>query len=218
MRRMLALLAVLALARGLAAEEPVLWTLENDVVRAQPGAETGPLAMGSLLKPFVAKAWARAHPGVQPPVEGCGPASGCWRPAGHGTVGLRRALAVSCNAYFKKMAAETPAAALESVFRAEGFSGPSPLTREAAIGLVSEEGAVAARPEALLRAYARLVAAPWPEGEDVRRAVLAGLRDGAERGTARGLGRRGLWAKTGTVPALDGRPLATSGWAVAVDD
>ena len=218
MRRMLALLAVLALARSLAAEEPILWTLENGIFRARPGAEPGPLAMGSLLKPFVAKAWAHTHPGVQPPVEGCGAASRCWRAAGHGTVGLRQALAVSCNTYFNKMAAETPAAALESVFRAEGFSVPSPLTPEAAIGLVSEEGAVAARPEALLRAYARLVAAPWPEGEDVRRAVLAGLRDGAERGTARGLGRRGLWAKTGTVPALDGRPLATSGWAVAVDD
>src|SRR5207249_7386422 len=70
------------------------------------GAEPGPLAVGSLLKPFVAKAWAHAHPGVPPPVERCERASGCWRPAGHGTAGLTRALAVSCNAYFKKMAAE----------------------------------------------------------------------------------------------------------------
>ncbi len=218
MRPILPLLAVLALARGLPAEEPVLWTLENGAVRARPGAEPGPLAVGSLLKPFVAKAWARAHPGVQPPVERCERASGCWRPAGHGSAGLTRALAVSCNAYFKKMAGETPTAVLESTLRAEGFSVPSSLTREAAIGLGSEDGAVAARPEALLRAYARLVTTPWPEGEDVRRAVLAGLRDGAARGTASGLGRRGFWAKTGTVPALDGRPLATSGWAVAVDD
>ncbi len=218
MRPLLALLAVLPLARGLAAEEPVLWTLENGTVRARPGAEPGPLAVGSLLKPFVAKAWAHAHPGVPPPVERCERASGCWRPAGHGSAGLTRALAVSCNAYFKKMAAETPAAVLESTLRAEGFSVPSPLTPEAAIGLGSEDGAVAARPEAILRAYARLVAAPWTEGEEVRRAVLAGLRDGAARGTASGLGRRGFWAKTGTVPALDGRPLLTSGWAVAVDD
>lgn len=32
------------------------------------------------------------------------------------------------------------------------------------------------------------------------------------------LGRYGLWAKTGTVPAIDGRPLRTSGLTVAVDD
>src|SRR5207247_448243 len=109
MRPLLALLAVLPLARGLAAEEPVLWTLENGTVRVRPGAEPGPLAVGSLLKPFVAKAWAHAHPGVPPPVERCERASGCWRPAGHGSAGLTRALAVSCNAYFQKMAAETPA-------------------------------------------------------------------------------------------------------------
>jgi hypothetical protein len=52
----------------------------------------------------------------------------------------------------------------------------------------------------------------------VRQAVLEGLRDSSREGTAAGIGHRGLWAKTGTVAAVDGAPLATSGWALAVDD
>jgi hypothetical protein len=116
------------------------------------------------------------------------------------------------------MAADTPPDVLEATLRAEGFLVPSPLSPETAIGLGDADGALAARPEALLRAYARLVRTPWDTGESVRREVLAGLRESALDGTARGLGHRGFWAKTGTVPALDGRPLATSGFVVAVDD
>jgi hypothetical protein len=55
-------------------------------------------------------------------------------------------------------------------------------------------------------------------GDAVRREVLAGLRQAAEDGTAKGLGRSGLWAKTGTVEDPDRRGLATIGWTVAVDD
>ncbi len=215
--RPLALAALLALALPASATELVLWRLENGAIHGSRGDDR-PLPVGSLLKPFVAKAWARAHPGEDPPVVQCKPTSGCWRPSGHGSVGLVRALAVSCNTYFKKMAAQTPVAVLEATLRAEGFVPPSLLTPEAAIGLGADDGAVTARPEALLRAYARLVGTPWNEAEGTRRDVLAGLRDSAAGGTASGLGRRGFWAKTGTVPALDGRPLGTSGWVVAVDD
>lgn len=212
-----ALAALLALAFPARATELVLWRLENGAIHG-PRGEDRPRPVGSLLKPFVAKAWARAHPGEAPPVVRCERSSGCWRPSGHGTIGLVRGLAVSCNTYFKKMAAETPSAILEETLHAEGFVPPGLLTSAAAIGLVAGDAAVVARPEALLRAYARLVGTPWAEGEGTRRAVLAGLRDSAASGTASGLGRRGFWAKTGTVPALDGRPLATSGWVVAVDD
>ena len=183
----------------------------------RPAAEA-PYPVGSLQKPFVAKAWARSHPGQSPPPFHCDAASGCWRPSGHGPSGLARALAVSCNAYFRSLAAGVPREVLESTLAEEGFAVPNPLTPEAAIGLPGEEGAAVIRPSALLRAYRRLTREPWEVGEAVRQEVLAGLRESALSGTARGIGRRGYWTKTGTVPALDGRERRTSGWAVAVDD
>jgi hypothetical protein len=195
-----------------------IWRLENGVVRADHGTEDPPLSVGSLQKPFVAKAWARAHPGSAPPRVRCDAASRCWRPGGHGTFGLARAAELSCNAYFRALAEQTPQDVLESTLRAEGFLVPRPLSADQAIGLEGEEGAVAIQPSRLLEAYVRLVSVPWPAGEAVRRELLAGLREGPLTGTARGLGRRGYWAKTGTVAALDGRPLRTSGWALAVDD
>jgi stage II sporulation protein D len=194
------------------------WRLEGGAVRTDATADDRVWTVGSLLKPFVVKAWARAHPGGLPPRRRCGAASGCWRPSGHGELGLARALAVSCNVYFRALAADTPPDILASVLREEGFAvpvGPSP---EAAIGLALEHDAVTIRAATLLSAYVRLTREPWPFADDVRREVLAGLRDAATQGTARGLGRRGYWAKTGTVPALDGRALRTSGWAIAVDD
>src|SRR5258706_1286835 len=153
--RFLALAALVALALPPGAGKLALWRLENGAVHG-PG-DDGPLPVGSLLKPFVAKAWASAHPGETPPVVRCDRTSGCWRPSGHGSVGLVRALAVSCNTYFRKLAAETPAAVLEGTLRAEGFVPSGPLTPEAAIGLGTDDGAVAAPPGALLRPYARLL-------------------------------------------------------------
>ncbi len=54
--------------------------------------------------------------------------------------------------------------------------------------------------------------------DDVRKELLSGLKDSAEDGTASGLRLWGLVAKTGTVPALDGAPLKTSGFATVLDD
>jgi hypothetical protein len=174
-----------------------------------------PLPVGSLAKPFVTKAWARSHPRTPTPRLQCTSTSSCWLPSGHGHLGLARAIAASCNAYFRTLAAATPEDMLRQVLREEGFLVPSPLTANLAIGA---DGALAIRPGALLRAYLRLTQEPWAEGDAVRSELLAGLRDNAWRGTARGLARYGLWAKTGTVPALDGRALRTSGLTLAVDD
>jgi stage II sporulation protein D len=192
----------------------LVWRLEHDRVTGPDGWER-PLPVGSVAKPFVAKAWARSHPGAATPHFQCTSASGCWLPSGHGTVGLAKAVAVSCNVYFRALAAATPESTLGAVLREEEFLVPSPLSPEIAIG---GDGALAIRPGALLRAFLRLTREPWAEGEKVRAEVLAGLRENALRGTARGLGRYGLWAKTGTVPAIDGRPLHTSGLTIAVDD
>lgn len=210
---------LLLLPALLAPQSPRLqtWTLEQGRLVLGPGASAAPLAVGSLQKPFVAKAWAAAHPAAPTPRFRCGPRSACWFPSGHGEVGLTRALTVSCNAYFRNLAKDTPSSVLESTFNAEGFSS-MPLSPDLAIGLAGPDGALQIRPGELLDAYERLVREPWTVGEPVRAQVLAGLREAALKGTAGALGQRGWWAKTGTVPSLDGDPTRTAGLLVAVDD
>jgi stage II sporulation SpoD-like protein len=213
-----ALVVAAAASLGLAAPppRPQLDTWRRDAAGAVAGAAGIDLSatVGSLQKPFVTEAWATAHPGQPTPRRHCDGRS-CWRPSGHGTLGLARATAVSCNAYFLGLAAETPPAVLRSTLEAEGFVVEGSMTPEAAIGL-SET--VTITPRRLLDAYARLTRTPWLAGDAVRGELLAGLRQAAGEGTARGLGRRGYWAKTGTVDAPGRRGLETIGWALAVDD
>jgi hypothetical protein len=206
----------MASAAVCSSEDLLIWRLENGRVTTAGGAPTGPVPVGSLQKPFVARAWAASHPGARPPEFRCTGGSSCWFHPGHGRLGLTRATALSCNAYFRALAEATPQDTLAATLRAEGFSLKDPITPAAAIGL--DDGlAVAITPDALLSAYIRLTREPWPEGDASRLELLAGLRAAALDGTAAALGRRGFWAKTGTSSALDGQPLATSGWAIAVD-
>ncbi|MBI4911167.1 MAG: hypothetical protein HY823_00370 [Acidobacteria bacterium] len=190
------------------------WTAGAGVAEDSRGAGEAPLAVGSLQKPFVAQAWAAAHPEEDPPRFVCAPGPGCWNRAGHGEVGLVRALSLSCNAYFRNLAAATPPARLQAAFSEAGFIG-TPRSPDQAIGLEQGEGSPVIRPKDLLAAYLRLVRRPWPLGERIREQVLAGLRDAVWKGTASGLGRQGGWAKTGTVPS---GPLHTCGLALFVDD
>jgi hypothetical protein len=198
------------------AESPfVTWRLDGDRVVSDDGASSDALPVGSLQKPFVAKAWASTHPGATPPTLRCDAHSACWRRSGHGVVDLTRATIVSCNAYFRELARETPPATLAATLREAGFLTPPAPSVDEAIGLDSD---VAIAPASLLMAYRRLTREPWSVGEPIQRRLLAGLREAAVVGTAKGIAGQGYWAKTGTVTAVDGTPVATSGWAVAVDD
>lgn len=214
--RLLCACLILATAR---AQTPRLqiWVRDASGAITEGADPERPIAVGSLQKPFVARAWAAAHPGAASPRFRCDPGSGCWLPAGHGEVGLTRALALSCNTYFRRLAAATPMAGLDASLRAAGFTR-GPRSAEEAIGLPGGDGPLRVAPAALLAAYAALTRAPWPVGEPIRGEVLAGLREAGLDGTAQALGRRGYWAKTGTVPASDGDPLRTCGLALAVDD
>ncbi|HSD29776.1 MAG TPA: hypothetical protein VLL75_20905 [Vicinamibacteria bacterium] len=194
----------------------LVWRLAGGRVTG-PAEPARPLPAGSLVKPFVAEAWARGHEGMDRPRIRCDGGPSCWLRAGHGVLGLSRAIALSCNAYFRALASATEEGLLAATLRDEGFLVPTPLSADVALGL-ERDGAVAMRPDALLRAYVRLTREPWREGDPARREVLSGLRDNATAGTARGLARHGLWAKTGTIPAIDGDPFRTSGLIVAVDD
>lgn len=207
---------------SLASQEPrlTLWCRDASGVMIQGSpynmANDAPIAVGSLQKPFIAKAWAATHEGDPPRVR-CGPESSCWLPAGHGELGLSAALARSCNTYYRTLASQVPLAELGAALEGAGFTR-APRTPEEAIGLPGVDGPLRVRPSDLLAAYARLVKEPWAKHDAVRGLVLAGLREAALDGTAKGIGRRGFWAKTGTVPSPDGNPLHTCGLALAVDD
>jgi len=209
-------LAAAVVAAAAAQGEPRLETWRRDATGTVTGATNAGRAVpvGSLQKPFVAEAWAAAHPGTRAPRFRCDGRS-CWRPSGHGDLGLTRATAVSCNAAFLALAADTPPAILRSTLEAEGFVVEGEMTPQAAIGMADT---VTIAPARLLESYVRLTRTPWVAGDGLRREVLAGLRQAALEGTARGLGRHGVWAKTGTVEDPDRRGLATIGWTLMVDD
>ncbi len=218
--------ALVATARAAAPGELRVWMLDRGEARAAGagggGGETEPsLPLGSLVKPFLAEAWASAHPDEPTPRLRCAGGAQCWRPAGHGELGLARAVEVSCNAYFRALASATPRELVEQTLRGAGFTVVAPLTPDAALGLAAARagsGSVRATPARLLAAYAALAREPWSRGDAVRQEVLAGLASAARGGTAAALGARGLRAKTGTVAALDGAPLATSGFTLAFDE
>jgi stage II sporulation protein D len=216
----LAVATLAARATSASSPELLVWTLRAGDLIAPPTAPYSTVHVGSLQKPFVVRAWAASHPDELPPRVTCDASSGCWLRQGHGTLGLTRAMAVSCNTYFRTLAKATPPQALRRALEMAGFSVAGSLTADEAIGLPPAPGvrpAVTIEPAALLRAYVTLVREPWPEREPVRRLVVQGLRSSARDGTARGVRRPG-WAKTGTTRALDGRPLATSGLVVVVDE
>lgn len=181
-----------------------------------PAAEAGlPRAVGSLQKPWVVAAWGEAHPGEAPPRLECTPGSRCWLPTGHGRVDLARGIAHSCNTYFLALARATPEPIRSAALERAGFAFRRPLSPEAAIGLGPLEALPRIAPAILLQRYRELLRRPWPAHDDLRLAVLDGMGAAAREGTGAALGARGHLVKTGTVPALDGRPLATSGWVLA---
>jgi len=208
--------AVLFAQSPAAADDFDAWILSRGRVEVRGQPAEAALSVGSVQKPFVARAWARTHTNPSPHFT-CTPTSGCWRPSGHGTLDLRGAIRESCNTFFRLLARETPQEALQDSFRRAGFAWTGEISESEAIGLPGPAN-LAVPPSRLLESYVDLVRTPWPVREDVRQEMLAGLKDAAEDGTASGVRLRGFRAKTGTVPALDGAPLKTSGFALVLDD
>ena len=60
-----------------------------------------PIPLGSLIKPFIAVAYGEAHEFRYPAHLCTGEAGSCWLPRGHGEIGVTRAIADSCNSYFR---------------------------------------------------------------------------------------------------------------------
>ena len=149
----------------------------NQIVANTFRSPNTPIPTGSLLKPFLAQAYARTHRSF--------PTHPCPKP-----LGLAQALAQSCNAYFLALAAQIDPNQLHDLPAPPNFD-PRNL-----IGLTP---AWPIAPAALARAYAALLLSPG-----TRPQILEGMRLAAANGTASRIGPHpgGVLAKTGTAPCV----------------
>jgi cell division protein FtsI/penicillin-binding protein 2 len=191
-----------------------------DERRGQPSldAQSHPLdaqSPGSLVKPFLAMAYAAQHGGVFPRVRCTGTAGRCWLPEGHGALDLEEAIAQSCNAYFLALAAGLDRRTAAPVFAHYGLRGPPPTASDAtSIGLGSEWKE---SPLALARAYLQLES---EAGQPTQARLRAGMLAAASRGTAwavdQALGPNAALAKTGTAPCAHQPRAAADGFALVL--
>jgi hypothetical protein len=176
----------------------VLDTASGHVICARWPSVERPAPLGSLLKPFVAIAYGETHGFRYPQVMCRGAADRCWKAAGHGRLGLRRALAESCNAYFLALARETS-------IDGGRFGLPSPAADSTPEDWIGLNGGWKISPIAIARAY----------GELHNSDVLEGLRLSACEGTARALGLK-AYAKTGTARCVHRPSAPGDGYAIAL--
>jgi cell division protein FtsI/penicillin-binding protein 2 len=207
--------AALKLARDFSSPDIsyLLYDARSDAFIASRWAETSkPIPVGSLVKPFTALAFAESH-GFHFPEHVCNGGDSCWYPKGHGSLGIVRAVAVSCNAYFTELASSTGAAQVTSVAQRFGLRGPgvnaSPEAMAGRFGVWRET------PDALVRAYAMLLGRRLQPGT---RDIVDGMALSAKGGTASGISRQPLHqsflAKTGTAPCTHARHAPGDGFVI----
>lgn len=164
---------------------------------------------GSLLKIVPAMAHGLRHGGRFPEHECLGLKSGCWSPAAHGRVGIARAVAHSCNAYFLRLAQGLTYEDVCLAASALGVRGPASDDVEEWIG---RKAGWRVHPLGLVGAYARVVER---QHEAAYSGIMEGLRECAKTGTGRALGGIAL-AKTGTAGCEHSPRSPGDGWTVAL--
>ena len=178
------------------------------------GVDT-PLPFGSLVKPFLAAAWADQNRGEFPTVRCEGTRSHCWYPPGHGRLGIKDAIAYSCNAYFLHLAANIDRKRATRVFVHYGLQGPDEKAAPENLAGLGDEWRET--PVALLRAYLVLLRERSSNGESL---IAQGMAASASYGTAKALdrllGASAAWAKTGTAPCTHRPRAAADGFTVAI--
>jgi cell division protein FtsI/penicillin-binding protein 2 len=183
-----------------------------------------PRPLGSLLKPFTAIAYGETHSFEFPQHECTGKAGGCWRPRGHGRISIVEAIAYSCNAYFRALAADLSAQDVSSVLERFGLDAVDPHAGPPALFGMGDSWR--ATPRELLRAYLELARRSNQPGAHE---VVQGMRLSAQRGTGEALGyalnahalnARSLnsdaLVKTGTATCTHARRAPGDGYAVAI--
>ena len=174
-----------------------------------------PLPMGSLLKPFTALAYGEAH-GFHYPEYVCrGQAGGCWRPRGHGRIGITEAVAHSCNAYFRALAAQVPAEELSAVLARYGVSAAD--ADDSASAKIGVGSSWKVAPLEMARAYLALaLRSSDPGAEDLATGMLLSARLGTGSAVDDALAGNRARVKTGTAPCVHARRAPGDGYAVVL--
>ncbi|HET9281995.1 MAG TPA: hypothetical protein VFR24_08545 [Candidatus Angelobacter sp.] len=176
---------------------------ENGQIMAQRWEQPDlDIPIGSLLKPFFAVAYGRAHHSF--PTFYCAGKKTCWLPRGHGTLHIREAIAFSCNSYFHQLVANAG-----SEFRPamEGFN----------LHARGERSLSTAAPLALARAYLELTR--HAQEAEVS-PVLEGMEISAQKGTAKAIAKElsamTALAKTGTAPCTHAKKAPGDGFTLVM--
>ena len=189
----------------------------GDLIAARWENASQPVPMGSLLKPFTALAYGEAHSFRYPEYVCRGQAGGCWRPRGHGRIGLTQAVAHSCNAYFRALAAQVPAEVLSAVLMRYGVNVTD--TTDSASAKIGVGKGWKVPPLEMARAYLALASrSADPGADDLAAGMLLSARLGTGSAVDGALGppSAGARVKTGTAPCMHAHKLPGDGYAVVL--
>lgn len=174
-----------------------------------------PIPLGSLVKPFTAIAYGDQHQFRYPPHVCKGEAGGCWRPRGHGEMGITSAIANSCNSYFRMLTANMNSE--DVVPTAERFGLEPPASDVSGPALSGMGNRWLISPLHMARAYLELSRRRDQPGA---REVLAGMAQSARQGTGSEVGRAlkhsSALVKTGTAACAHESHAPGDGFAVAL--
>lgn len=164
--------------------------VESGAVNARDWPSEPPVNTGSLLKPFIALAYAQSHQFQYPQIT----CKRCWLPRGHGRLTIENAIAQSCNTYFDELRAQTPDGDFAATLRRFGITTYPQV-----------------QPEDILRAYIELTRRKTEPGIAP---LLEGMRRAATIGTAKELAIPDAFAKTGTAPCTHKPKAPGDGFAI----
>jgi hypothetical protein len=187
----------------------------GEVLSSRWDDSSKPIPLGSLVKPFTAMAYAETHDFKYPSYTCRGEASGCWQARPHGKLDIVSAIAVSCNSYFRELAANLNGEQLLPMATRFDIDAPdSKLTGSDLMGLGTRWRI---SPERMGRAYLELYRRREQPGVQE---VVAGMAQSSLRGTGASVGKALKYSaalvKTGTAPCTHIRSAPADGFVVAM--
>jgi cell division protein FtsI/penicillin-binding protein 2 len=190
-----------------AVTEQILDAHWDDLDRALP--------FGSLIKPFTAVAYAGQHGLTYPGFTCRGSADGCWLPAGHGRIGVTEAVAGSCNAYFRQLAAVTSPDALAATLQWFGVRADAAAVTPAT--MVGFGDTLRLAPAAVVHGYLELVSRA---SQAAVAPIVRGMTESAKSGTGRAvgvaIGGTSALVKTGTAPCVHAPRAGADGYTIVL--
>jgi cell division protein FtsI/penicillin-binding protein 2 len=173
------------------------------------------IPLGSLVKPFTALAYGEKHAFHYPAHTCRGTATGCWLPRGHGDVDLTRAIAFSCNSYFRVLTADMVAADVSPT--AARFGLDLPPADAKGVTFIGLGNRWPISPLNMARAYLELARTSDQAGV---RQILDGMAQSAARGTGaevdRALAFPDALVKTGTAMCSHATRAPGDGFAIVM--